>query len=119
MRVTEAGKAIFRSAMERVGKDVCRIEVQVDPSGREGLSIGLVSREETRRLVNVDGVDFDLAEETEAQLSHYVFDGDGTNLVVRVTGCGCGHCHGHAHDEPCDHDCDCDHDGGCGCGCGD
>ena len=119
MRVTEEGKAIFRSAMERVGKDVCRIEVQVDPSGREGLSIGLVSREETRRLVNVDGVDFDLAEETEAQLSHYVFDGDGTNLVVRVAGCGCGHCHGHAHDEPCDHDCDCDHDGDCGCGCGD
>ena len=101
MRLTDEGKRVFLEAMQRTGKEVCRIEIVVNDLGDEGLSISLEKQEEAKRLVAIDGVNFDLTEKDEAYLKDFVFDGEGDHLKVGVPHHGC--CHGHHHEGGCCH----------------
>ena len=119
MHVTPEGKAIFDEAMARAKKDVVRI-ILADMNGQgASLRMDLISKEDSPRAEEIDGVLFDLDDGAKEYLAEAIFDAEGNNLKViarpRGCGCGCGH-HHHDGEGCCHHDgeeCDCDD---CDCG---
>ena len=108
MIVTDAAKEILLASMERAGKEVCHIGLVVHSCGGKGLDPRLIKKEEATRLVEINGVLFDLTEDAEAFLDGFTFDGDGNRLCLippEHLDSGCGDC----HEEECDEHCGCHH----------
>ena len=112
MIITDAGKAIFLEAMNRVGKDICHMFLTHHDEGEVGLSLALIDEKDADRIIEVNGLKINISEEDEKYLESATFDGEGTNLKVTMPmqghGCGCG-CH-HHEGECCegeDHECCC------------
>lgn len=108
MHITEKAKEIFLEAMKRTGKDICHIGLVTHRCGGKGLDLRLINKEEANRVIDIDGLPVDIAEEDEAFLSEITFDGEGKGIKViapsspKIEGESCGSC------DDCDGCGDCD-----------
>ena len=130
MTVTDEGKKVFEEAIKQYNKPIVHIGLYAHHCGGLSLDIQLIEENQAKRVVEYNGVRFDIDEKHEQMMSGFIFDGQDGKLTVRNAtpntgdgGCCGGHgdggcCHGEGEHECCgghgegEHEC-CGGHGGC------
>lgn len=105
MKITDECKEILLNAIKDNGGDSLRIYMTEVEQGKV-LNMETYLKQDNDCVLEINGVNIVMDEETESALDHFIFDKDEKTGGLKLIHC-CGHAHCHHNDENscCDEDC--------------